>query len=129
MRAVLNKSWVQQPTKQQLYGHPSPISQTIQVRKTRHAGYSRRSKDELISNIYLWTLTYGHTSDGRLAEDFHASYLCGYKMQSKEMPRAMNDMDKWRERERERERERNSMLSAPLDHDDDDDLFDDISNK
>ena len=31
----LNKSWKQHPTEQQLYGHLSPISQTIQVRQTR----------------------------------------------------------------------------------------------
>ena len=30
--AVLNKSWNQHLTKQQLYGHLPPITQTIQVR-------------------------------------------------------------------------------------------------
>ena len=37
--ATLNKSRKQHPTKQQLYGHLSPISQTIHVRQTRHAGH------------------------------------------------------------------------------------------
>ena len=37
LRAILNKSWRQQPTKQQLYGHLPPITKTIQVRRTRHA--------------------------------------------------------------------------------------------
>ena len=37
LRAILNKSWRQQPTKQQLYGHLPPIQKTIQVRRTRHA--------------------------------------------------------------------------------------------
>ena len=32
--AILNKSWKQQPTKQQLYGHQLPISQIVQVRRT-----------------------------------------------------------------------------------------------
>ena len=31
LQAVLNKSWRQHPTKQQLYGHLSPITKTIQV--------------------------------------------------------------------------------------------------
>ena len=32
LRAILNKSWKQYPSKQQLYGHLPLISQTIQVR-------------------------------------------------------------------------------------------------
>ena len=32
LRAVWNKSWMQQPTKQQVYGHLPLISQIIQVR-------------------------------------------------------------------------------------------------
>ena len=36
--AKLNKSWRQHPTKQQLYGHRPPITKTIKVRQTRHAG-------------------------------------------------------------------------------------------
>ena len=38
LRAILNKPWWQYPTKQQLYGHLLPITKTIQVRRTRHAG-------------------------------------------------------------------------------------------
>ena len=36
-RAILNKSWRQHTTRHQLYGHLSPNSKTIQVRRTRHA--------------------------------------------------------------------------------------------
>ena len=38
LRAILNKSWQQHPTKHQLYGHLPPITKIIQVRRTRHAG-------------------------------------------------------------------------------------------
>ena len=38
LRAVLNKFWRQHPTRLQLYGHLPPITKTIQVRRTRHAG-------------------------------------------------------------------------------------------
>ena len=51
--AILNKSWRQHPTKQQLFGHLPLIMQTIQVRGTRHVGHCWRSKDELISNVLL----------------------------------------------------------------------------
>ena len=57
LRAILNKSWRQNPTKHQLYSHLPSITKTIQVRRTRHAGYCWRSRDELISNVLLWTLT------------------------------------------------------------------------
>ena len=55
LRAILNKSWRQHPTRHQLYGHLPPITKTIQVRRTRHAGHCWRSKDELISDVLLWT--------------------------------------------------------------------------
>ena len=39
LREILNKSWRQHPTRHQLYGHLPPITKTIQVRPTRHAGH------------------------------------------------------------------------------------------
>ena len=59
LRAILNKSWRQHPTKHQLYDHLPPITKTIQVRPTRHAGHCWRSGDELKSDVLLWTPTYG----------------------------------------------------------------------
>ena len=67
LRAILNKSWRQQPTRHQLYGHLPPITKTIQVRRTRHAGHCWRSKAELISDVLLWTPTYGQLKAGRPA--------------------------------------------------------------
>ena len=55
LRVILNKSWRQHPTNQQLYGHLPPISKTIQIRRTRHSGHCWRSKDKLISDVHLWT--------------------------------------------------------------------------
>ena len=53
--AILNKSWKQHPTKQQLYSHKSPVSKIIQIRQTRHAGQCWRNKDELINDVLQWT--------------------------------------------------------------------------
>ena len=64
LRAILNKSWRQHPTRHQIYGHLPPITKTIQVRRTRHAGHCWRSKDELISDVLLWTPTYGQAKAG-----------------------------------------------------------------
>ena len=65
LRAILNKSWGQHSTKHQLYGLLPPIMKTIQVRWTRHAGHYWRSRDELISDVLLWTPTYGWAKVGR----------------------------------------------------------------
>ena len=62
LRVILNKSWRQHPTRHQVYGHLPPITKTIQVRRTRHAGHCWRSKDELISDVLLWTPTYAGRS-------------------------------------------------------------------
>ena len=59
LRAILNRSWMQHPTKQQLYGHLPPITKTIRIRQTRHAGHYWRSRDELISDVLLWTPSHG----------------------------------------------------------------------
>ena len=62
LKAILNKSWRQNPTMRQLYGQLPPITKTIQVRRTRQAGHFWRSKDELISDVLLWTPAYGQGS-------------------------------------------------------------------
>ena len=71
LRAILNKSWRQHPTRHQLSGHLPPITKTIQVRRTRHAGHCWRSKDELISDVLLWTTTYGRAK----AEHTYSSFV------------------------------------------------------
>ena len=59
LRAILNKSWRHHPTRHQLYGQLPPITKTIQIRRTRHAGHCWRSRDKLISDVLLWTPTHG----------------------------------------------------------------------
>ena len=50
LRAILNKSWRQHPTRHQLYCHLPPITKIIQVRRTRHAGHSFYAYTVLVSN-------------------------------------------------------------------------------
>ena len=59
--AILNKSWRQHPTKQQLYGHLPPIMKTIEVKRTRYVGHCWRSGDEL---ILLWTPSHKRAKAG-----------------------------------------------------------------
>ena len=67
LRAILNMSWRQHPTRHQLYGHQPPITKTIQARRTRHAGHCWRIGDELISDVHVLTPTYGRAKAGRPA--------------------------------------------------------------
>ena len=98
LRAILNKSWRQHPTRHQLYGHLPPITKTIQARRTRYAGHCWRSKDELISDVLLWTPTYGRAKAGRPARTY-IQQLCEDTGCSPE--EAINDREKWRERVRD----------------------------
>ena len=70
LRAILNMSWRQHPTKHQLYGHLPPITKTIQVRRTRHEGHCWRCRDELISDVLPWTSSYGRAKAGRPARTY-----------------------------------------------------------
>ena len=101
LRAVLNKSWRQHPTRLQLYGHLPPITKTIQVRRTRHAGHCWRSKDELISDVPLWTPTYGCAKVGRPARTYIQQLCEDTGCNPEDLPEAKNDREKWRERVRD----------------------------
>ena len=101
LRAVLNKSWRQHPTRLQLYGHLPPITKTIQVKRTRHAGHCWRSKDELISDVLLWTPTYGCAKVGRPARTYIQQLCEDTGCNPKDLPEAMNDREKWRGRVRD----------------------------
>ena len=101
LRAILNKSWRQHPTRHQLYGHLPPITKTIQVRRTRHAGHCWRSRDELISDVLLWTPTHGRAKAGRPARTYIQQLCEDTGCCPEDLPRAMNDREKWRERVRD----------------------------
>ena len=98
LRAILNKSWRQHPTKHQLYGHLPSITKTIQAWRTRHVGHCWRSRDELISDVLRWNPAHGQAKAGRPAQTY-TQQLCedtGYSPEN--LPDAMNDREEWRER-------------------------------
>ena len=101
LRAILNKSWRQHPTRHQLYGHLPPITKTIQVRRTRHAGHCWRSKDELISDVLLWTPAYGQAKEGWPARTYIQQSCEDMGRSPEDLPEAMNNREKWRERVRD----------------------------
>ena len=100
LRAILNKSWRQHPTKQQLYGHILPITKTIQVRQTRNAWHCWRSREELISDVLLRTPSRGRAKAG-WTDRTYIQLLCeDTGCSTGDLPEAMNDREGWRERVR-----------------------------
>ena len=91
-------SWRQYPTKHQLYGHLPHITKTIKVRRARHAGHCWRSRDEHISDVLLWTPTYGRAKAGRPARTYMQQLCEDTGCSSEDLSEAMNDREKWRER-------------------------------
>ena len=96
--AILNKSWRQHPTKQQLYGHLPSITKTIQVRRTRHAGHCWRRRDELISDVLLWALSHGRAKTGQPARTYIQQLCVDTGCSLEDLPEAMDDGEGWRER-------------------------------
>ena len=122
LRAILNKSWRQHPTRHQLYGHQPPTTKTIQVRRTRHAGHCWRSRDELIRDVLLRTPTHGRAKAGRPARTMFVLVVlllhvmlfacscwssCFQQLCEdtgccpEDLPKAMDDREEWRERVRD----------------------------
>ena len=99
--AILNKSWQQHPTRHQLYGQLPPITKTIQVRRTRHAGHCWRSRDELIRDVLLWIPTHGRAKAGRPARTYIQQLCEDTGCCPENLPRAMNDREEWRVRVRD----------------------------
>ena len=98
LRAILNKSWQQHPTRRQLYCHLPPIMKTIQTRWTRHAGHCWRSKDEIISDVLLWTPAYGQSKAGWPARTYIQQLCDDMGCNPEDLPEAMNNRETWRKK-------------------------------
>ena len=101
LRAIMNKSWRQHPTKKRLYGHLPPISKTIKIRRTRHAGHYWRRRDEPISYVLLWTPLQRRAKAGRPARTYVQQVCVDTGSKPQNLPEAMNDRKGWRERVRD----------------------------
>ena len=100
-RAILNKSWKQHPTKQQLYGHLPPITKTIKIRLTRHARHCWRSRHKLISDVLLWIPSYGRAKAGWLAQTYIQQLCADTGCSPEDLPEAMDDREGWQGRVRD----------------------------
>ena len=78
-----------------------PITKTIQIRRTRHAGHCWRSRDELIRDVLIWIPTHGRAKAGRPARTYIQQLCEDTGCCPEDLPRAMNDREEWRERVRD----------------------------
>ena len=101
LQAIWNRSWRQHPTKQQLYTHLPPITKTIQIRRTRHAGHCWRSRDELISDVLQWIPSHGRAKAVRSVRTYKQQLCEDTGCSFEDLPGAMNDRERWRERVRD----------------------------
>ena len=92
LRTISNKSW--------RHDLP-PITKTIQVKRTRHAGHCWRSRDELISDILLWTPSHGRAKEGRPARTYIQQLCVDTGCSLEYLLGAMDDRQGWQERVKE----------------------------
>ena len=98
LQAVLNMSWRQRPTKQQLYDHLLTITKTIKIKWTRHAGHCWRSSNEFISNVLLWTPSHGQAKAGWPDRTYIHQLCADMRCSPEDLPEAMDNREGWRER-------------------------------
>ena len=93
LREILNMSWRQHPTKQWLYVHLPPITKNIEVIRTRHAGYSWRSRDKHISDVLLWTPSHGAEKPERPARTYIQQVCADTRCSPEDLPEVMDDRE------------------------------------
>ena len=96
--AILNIHWSAHPSKERLYGNLVQITSVIKERRTRFAGHCYRSKDEVVSDLILWTPKHGKAKVGRPSKTYTKQLTEDDDCQLEDLPRAMEDRQYWRGR-------------------------------
>ena len=89
-----------------------PVTITIQIRRTKNVRHGWISKDELISNVLLWTPSHGRASVGRPARTYLQQLSKNTGCRLEDLPGAMDDRD-----ERQERKSGKSVLAAQPDDD------------
>ena len=73
---------------------PASYHENYPSLRTRYAGNCCRSLDELISDVLLWTPTYGQAKAGRPARTYIQQLFEDTECSPEDLPEAMNDREK-----------------------------------
>ena len=101
IQTTLNMSCRQHSLKQQLDGQLLPITNTIQVTRTRHVGHCWRSGDEFISSILQWTPSHVWARAGRSARTYILKLRANTGCRLEDLLGTIDDRDGWQEKIRE----------------------------
>ena len=107
LRAVLNISWRQHPTIAQLYGELPKITEILRERRMKFAGHCWRAKQELASDLLLWTPKHGERTVGQPAKTYIDQLIedsCCHRGEIEQLKIQMNDRTVWRDNSKVRAR-------------------------
>ena len=94
---ILNRSWRQHHQSSSCTATYHPIK----IRRTRHPRHCWESKDELISDVLLWTPSHCRAKAGRPVQTYIQLLCVDTGCSTEDLPEAMDDMEGWRERVRD----------------------------
>ena len=98
LRAVLNISWKEHPTKQTLYGKLPPIIKTIKERRLRFAGHCWRAKQEIVSDVLFWNPRHGKRKRGRPEINYLDNLRDDIELSEEDLKMGMLDREWWKRR-------------------------------
>ena len=94
LRAILDISWKEHPTKIFLYGNIPSLTSIIRIRRTRFAGHCYRSEQEIVKDVWLWT--HGKTKLGRPRKTYVKQLCEDTGLTTEELRTVMNDRTTWK---------------------------------
>ena len=95
LRAILNIHWSTHPTIALLYGDIPRISSILKETRTR---FAYRSKNEVISDLILWTPAHGKRKIGRPCKTYIDQLMEDTNCLPNDLPKAMEDREFWKDR-------------------------------
>ena len=98
LRAILDMHGSTHSSKEHLYSNLVQITSAIKERKTRFAGHCYRNKDEVVSDLILWTPKHGKEKFGRPSKTYTKQLTENTDCQLKDLPKAMDNREYWRAR-------------------------------
>ena len=101
LRAILNTFWRQHTTKQQLYSQLPPITKTIKIKQPDMQDTAGEERDELISDVLLWTPSHSRVKAGWPARIYIQQLCEDTGCSPEDLPKEMNDRERWQERVRD----------------------------
>ena len=96
LRPILNIHYSTHASREHLYGNLAQITSAIKGRRTRFAGHCYRSKDEVVSDLILWTPKHGKAKVKLPSKTYNKQLTEDADCQLEDLPKAMEDREYWR---------------------------------